>query len=108
MARQRGVRFTHKGGNGSGSEGRRSSFSDISEDGSPSRGKPQLTLETVTEVRHDAPRDPDPDAVEHRKARHGATRRQLPATASPRICLRCRCQPLQPLPTIIFTSLDHR
>ncbi|KAJ2972061.1 hypothetical protein NQ176_g7373 [Zarea fungicola] len=50
MARpKRGVRFTHKNGNGSGSEGRRSSFSDVSEDGSPSRSKAQLTLETVSE-----------------------------------------------------------
>ncbi|KAM3524973.1 hypothetical protein NHJ13051_004274 [Beauveria bassiana] len=46
---KRGVRFSHKSGNGSGSEGRRSSFSDVSEDGSPSRSKPQLTLETVDE-----------------------------------------------------------
>lgn len=52
MARPKhGVRFSHKGGNGSGSEGRRSSFSDVSEDGSPSRSKVQATLETVSEVR---------------------------------------------------------
>lgn len=49
---KRGVRFSHKSGNASGSEGRRSSFSDVSEDGSPSRSKPQLKLETVDEVCH--------------------------------------------------------
>lgn len=47
---KRGVRFSHKSGNGSGSEGRRSSFSDVSEDGSPTRSKAHLTLETVDEV----------------------------------------------------------
>ncbi|KAK3179173.1 phosphatidate cytidylyltransferase [Lecanicillium sp. MT-2017a] len=48
---RRGVRFPHKSANGqtSGSEGRRSSFSDMSEDGEPSRTKAQATLATVDE-----------------------------------------------------------
>lgn len=50
---RRGVRFPHKNANGqtSGSDGRRSSFSDMSEDGESARTKAQATLETVSEVR---------------------------------------------------------
>ena len=50
---RRGVRFPHKNGNGaaSGSEGRRSSFSDLSEEGSPGKNnKSQAHLATVAEV----------------------------------------------------------
>ncbi|KAH7324923.1 cytidylyltransferase family-domain-containing protein [Stachybotrys elegans] len=48
---KRGVRFPHRTPNGhtSGSEGRRSSFSDVSEDGSPTKTKARV-LEPVQEV----------------------------------------------------------
>jgi phosphatidate cytidylyltransferase len=48
---KRGVRFPHKTANGhtSGSDGRRSSFSDMSEEGSPTKTKANTKLEPVEE-----------------------------------------------------------
>ena len=50
---RRGVKFPHnnKHSNGGLSDGRRSSFSDVSEEGSPSKSKSGGTLQNIQEVR---------------------------------------------------------
>lgn len=53
---RRGVKFAHKlaGSNGNATgEGRRSSFSDVSEDGSPTKTRGSTSLENIAEVSHD-------------------------------------------------------
>jgi phosphatidate cytidylyltransferase len=48
---RRGVKFPHNNKHSNGhSEGRRSSFSDVSEEGSPSKPKSAGTLENIDEV----------------------------------------------------------
>jgi phosphatidate cytidylyltransferase len=48
---RRGVKFPHNNKHGNGhSDGRRASFSDVSEEGSPGKSKPTGTLENIEEV----------------------------------------------------------
>ncbi len=49
---RRGVKFPHNAKHANGhSEGRRSSFSDVSEEGSPGRARAAGSLENIQEVR---------------------------------------------------------
>jgi phosphatidate cytidylyltransferase len=50
---RRGIKFPHnnKHSNGGLSDGRRSSFSDVSEEGSPSKARSSGTLQNIQEVR---------------------------------------------------------
>jgi phosphatidate cytidylyltransferase len=47
---RRGVKFSHNNKHSNGQDGRRASFSDVSEEGSPNKARSSGTLENIQEV----------------------------------------------------------
>ncbi|KAL0945027.1 phosphatidate cytidylyltransferase [Colletotrichum truncatum] len=69
MARtRRGVKFPHKANGHVGADGRRSSFSDVSEDGSQSKGKSGAALQNIAEQQPQSPEEEKRAEYEKKKA----------------------------------------